>query len=365
MRGHLRRPTFRRRTAARTRCPDALSLGVRMREVWQSGSNSPERLLWRTDRHREANQPIRTIRPPTSCARPRQGSQFHDVLLAGVLLAAPRTDPNNPSRSPGRRSVSAVGTARTVAVVNQKGGVGKTTTTLGLASAAREASRRILVVDLDPQASSTWILGIDPDDVEFSVEDVLDGRSARPAIVSSTWGEEVDVLPSSRSLQSSEGGRSTTSLRRALNSIQDSSDPYDAILIDCPPALGSITESGLAAARHALIVVEPSALGLRGVEAVADTIDRVWEKQNPDLEVAGVIVNRVPAVSSEADRQLEILNRTVGRRAVWEPYVPQRVILAEAISARLPIHDMGARANDVAYVFDALWRRLWRRIKSD
>ena len=261
--------------------------------------------------------------------------------------------------------MTAVGTARTVAVVNQKGGVGKTTTTLGLASAAREAGRRILVVDLDPQASSTWILGIDPDDVEYSVEDVLDGRSARPAIVCSAWGEEVDILPSSRSLQSSESGRSTTSLRKALNSIQDSSDPYDAILIDCPPALGSITESGLAAARHALIVVEPSALGLRGVEAVADTIDRVWEKQNPDLEVAGVIVNRVPAVSSEAERQLEILNRTVGRRAVWEPYVPQRVILAEAISARLPIHDMGARGSDVAHVFDALWRRLWRRIRSD
>ncbi len=260
--------------------------------------------------------------------------------------------------------MTSIGTSRTVAIVNQKGGVGKTTTTLGLASAAREAGRRILVVDLDPQASSTWVLGVDPDDVESSVEDVLDGRSARSAIVSSSWGEDVDVLPSTRSLQSSETGRSTTALRRALASIQDSSDPYDVILIDCPPALGSITESGLAAARHALIVVEPSALGLRGVEAVADTIDHVWEKQNPDLEVAGVIVNRVPAVSSEAERQLDLLNRTVGRRAVWEPYVPQRVILSEAITLRRPIHDMGARAADVAEIFDALWKRLWRRVKA-
>jgi chromosome partitioning protein len=260
--------------------------------------------------------------------------------------------------------VSSVGTSRTVAIVNQKGGVGKTTTTLGLASAAREAGRRVLVVDLDPQASSTWILGVDPDEVDMSVADVLDGRSARSAIVPSAWGDEIDVLPSTRTLQASETGRSTTALRRALVTIQDSADPYDAILIDCPPALGSITESGLSAARHALIVVEPSALGLRGVEAVADTIDHVWEKQNPDLEVAGVLVNRVPAVSSEAERQLDILNRTVGRRSVWEPYVPQRVILSEAVSQRRAIHDMGARATDVCDIFDALWRRLWRRIKS-
>lgn len=260
--------------------------------------------------------------------------------------------------------MSTVGTSRTVAVVNQKGGVGKTTVTLGLASAAREAGRRVLVVDLDPQASSTWILGVDPDELEASVEDVLDGRSARPVIVSSAWGEEVDVLPATRTLQASETGRTTAALRRSLVSIQDSADPYDAILIDCPPALGSITESGLTAAGHALIVVEPSALGLRGVEAVADTIDRVWEKQNPDLEVAGVIVNRVPAVSSEAERQLDLLNRTVGRRSVWEPYVPQRVILSEAVSLRRPIHDMGARATDVADVFDALWRKLWRRLKT-
>jgi cellulose biosynthesis protein BcsQ len=260
--------------------------------------------------------------------------------------------------------MSSVGTSRTVAVVNQKGGVGKTTITLGLASAARQAGRRVLVVDLDPQASSTWILGIDPAELDASVEDVLDGRSARPVILPSRWGEEVDVLPSSRSLQTSETGKSTTALRRALNAIQDSSDPYDAILIDCPPALGSITESGLTSAGHALIVVEPSALGLRGVEAVADTIDRVWERQNPELEVAGVIVNRVPAVSSEAERQLDALNRTVGRRAVWEPYVPQRVILSEAVSLRRPIHDMGARAVDVADIFDSLWRRLWRRLKT-
>ncbi|MFM1751374.1 MAG: hypothetical protein RL119_336 [Actinomycetota bacterium] len=253
---------------------------------------------------------------------------------------------------------------RTVVIVNQKGGVGKTTTTLGLASAARQAGRRVLVVDLDPQASSTWILGIDPSEVELSVEEALQGRSIKTAITQSHWGPLVDLVPSSSSLQTYESARSVSSLRRALSTLQQSSGAYDAILIDCPPALGSLTMSGLTAAQHALVVVEPSALGLRGIEAVADSIDAAWEKNNPELELTGVIVNRVPAVSAEAERQLEILTRNVGRRAVWEPFIPQRVIVNEAVGERRAIHSMGARGSDVAEVFDALWRKLWRKLRS-
>ena len=253
---------------------------------------------------------------------------------------------------------------RTVVIVNQKGGVGKTTTTLGLASAAREAGRRVLIVDLDPQASSTWILGLDPSEVEVSVQEALEGRSIKSAITSSNWGPLVDVVPSSGSLQIYESSRSVTSLRRALANLQQGAGAYDAILIDCPPALGSLTMSGLTAAQHALVVVEPSALGLRGIEAVADSIDAAWEKNNPDLELTGVIVNRVPAVSIEAERQLEILARNVGRRSVWEPYIPQRVIINEAVGERRPIHSMGARGSDVAEVFDSLWRKLWRKLRT-
>lgn len=253
---------------------------------------------------------------------------------------------------------------RTVVIVNQKGGVGKTTTTLGLASAARQAGRRILVVDLDPQASSTWILGLDPAEVVLSVEEALQGRSVKSAITSTHWGPLVDLVPSSGTLQAYESARSLTALRRALANVQHGADAYDAILIDCPPALGNLTMSGLIAAQHALVVVEPSALGLRGIEAVADSIDAAWEKHNPDLELTGVIVNRVPAVSVEAERQLEILARNVGRRAVWEPYIPQRVIVNEAVGERRALHSMGARASDVAEVFDALWRKLWRKIRT-
>ena len=245
---------------------------------------------------------------------------------------------------------------RTLAVLNQKGGVGKTTVTLGLASAAATAGRRVLVVDLDPQGASTWVLGVDPATSTGSVADLLDpdGPAAHELIVASGWGDQVDVLPGSARLQQLEQG-SSQRLRQQLTRVEQR---YDAILIDCPPSLGNLTRSALTAARHALIVVEPSALGLRGIGGVADLIDEVWDSTNPDLELAGVILNRVPAVSSEAERRIAELARIVGRKAIWQPPVPQRVILNQAVGDRRPIHSFGARAADPIHAFDKLWRKV-------
>ena len=157
-----------------------------------------------------------------------------------------------------------------VAVLNQKGGVGKTTVTLGLASAAAAAGHRVLVVDLDPQASSTWVLGLDPSRVDVSTADVLGRTAAGKAMVPSAWGGEVWVIPASPRLLAREHGGNPTRLRDALVEV---SDQFHAVLIDCPPSLGALSASALSAASHAVIVVEPSALGLRGIGAVADLVD--------------------------------------------------------------------------------------------
>ena len=249
---------------------------------------------------------------------------------------------------------------RTLAIVNQKGGVGKTTVTLGLASAAASANRRVLVVDLDPQAASTWVLGIDPSTLDASVTDLLTSGHApvESVIQRSAWSDAIDVLPSDGALQPFESGQSKR-LRRALTPIESS---YDAILIDCPPSLGNLTRSALTASRHALIVVEPSTLGLRGIGGVADLIDDVWDATNPDLELAGVVLNRVPAISSEAERRIDELARIVGRPTIWAPHVPQRVVFNQAVGERRSIHSFGARAAHPIAVFDALWRRLRRTI---
>jgi len=135
------------------------------------------------------------------------------------------------------------------------------------------------------------------------------------------------------------------------------------VLIDCPPSLGTLTRSALTAARHALVVVEPSALGLRGIGGVADAIDEVWDRDNPDLELSGVVLNRVPAVSAEARLRIDELVRIVGRSAIWTPPVPQRVVLNRAIGERLPIHAYGSRAADAIDAFDRLWVRLRRALR--
>jgi chromosome partitioning protein len=163
-----------------------------------------------------------------------------------------------------------------VAVVNQKGGVGKTTVTLGLASAGWAAGKRILVVDADPQANATWALGFEPEGVVYGVSRaVLANRSgaARPGIVQSTWPEgrgRVDVLPGSGDLIEREievgKKRLARRLRKALEGVEEN---YDLVLIDCSPALGQMTTNALAAADFALIVVEPAALSARGVNAIS------------------------------------------------------------------------------------------------
>jgi cellulose biosynthesis protein BcsQ len=256
-----------------------------------------------------------------------------------------------------------------VTMLNQKGGVGKTSVTLGLASAAMEAGRRVLVVDLDPQGSSTWVLAdaeLDNGRAVPAVDRLLAGggvSTATRAVRPSAWGDGVDLVPARPELARWERatGRDATRLRPALLGLVDG---YDAILVDCPPSLGHLTRAGLAAADLAVIVVEPSALGLRGVHAVADTIDGVWDEENPDLDLAGVIVNKVPGVSVEAERRLDELVRVVGRRAIWKPMVPQRVIASQAIAERRPIHSYGWRAADLIETYDSLWASLRRRCRQ-
>jgi cellulose biosynthesis protein BcsQ len=198
------------------------------------------------------------------------------------------------------------------------------------------------------------VLGHDPTDDRPSTADVLGAGRAPLNVLMSHWGLEVDVVPSSPSLQDHEAGKPKR-LRRALHQV---ADEYDAVLIDCPPSLGNLTMSGLIAADLALIVVEPAALGLRGIGSVADAIDEVWNTHNSDLELAGVIVNKVPAISGEAERRYEELARIVGRKTIWQPSVPQRVIVNQAIGERRPIHSYGARSADVSQAFDQLWVKL-------
>lgn len=250
----------------------------------------------------------------------------------------------------------------TVAILNQKGGVGKTTVTLGIASAAWAQGRRVLVIDLDAQANATWALGVEPQWENYGTGDAIQANregAAASMITQSGWGPEVWLLPAGADLIATEtqtGRRGATHrLRRALEGV---TADFDLVLIDCPPSLGLNTVNALVAATQALVVAEPSIFGVRGVTPVLSLIEQVWEQHNDDLEFAGVILNRVPPKSADAHAQAHALAALVGSRAIWSPRLPHRVIINEAHAERAPIHAYGRRAGELPEIFDVYLRKL-------
>jgi chromosome partitioning protein len=252
----------------------------------------------------------------------------------------------------------------TVALMNQKGGVGKTSVTLGLAGAAQKAGLRTLVADLDPQANATWGLDVEVDAHAARLLDVLwsnEVGAAADLLHPSGWGEQVDCLPATSEMVQFEARPLRVDpedrLRRALTGTFEQ---YDLILLDCPPSLGRITTNALVAADRVLVVAEPSALSLLGVEAVDRLIGAVAPHHDSGVTLDGIIVNKMPARGREAERQLDALGALAGRRQVWRPAVPLRAVMTEAMADRTPIQWWGYRARDLVEVFDSLLRRLRR-----
>ena len=180
--------------------------------------------------------------------------------------------------------------SRIVAVANQKGGVAKTTTVASTGAAVADTGRKVLLIDLDPQACLTFAMGVEADEVQFSVHDVLLGRiGARMAIVPTAEGP--DLLPASIELSGAEmqlanrTGREYV-LREALAEV---SSDYDIVLIDCSPSLGVLTINALTAAQEVLIPMQAETLSHRGVAQLLETVEDVRRYTNRNLRVMGVL----------------------------------------------------------------------------
>jgi chromosome partitioning protein len=180
-------------------------------------------------------------------------------------------------------------TATVVAFANQKGGVGKTTTTLSVAAGMAELGRAVLVVDLDPQACLTFSLGYDPDQVEPSLNDTVVGRATLAQTI--VQHGEVDVAPANIDLAGAEVTLLSRTGREYLlrGELADLLDSYDAVLIDCAPSLGVLTINGLTAADQVVIPVQCETLAHRGVSQLLDTIGDVRRLTNRNLEVRGLV----------------------------------------------------------------------------
>jgi len=223
--------------------------------------------------------------------------------------------------------------SRTIAVANQKGGVAKTTTVASLGAALVERGRKVLLVDLDAQSCLTFSLGIDPEEVELSVHDVLLGR-VQPAMAILPTEDGVDLLPSTIELAGTEAQLLTRPGREFVlrTALEEVADAYDVILLDCSPSLGVLTLNALTAADEVIIPLQCEMLSHRGVGQLLDTITDVKRILNRDLQVLGVLPTMFDARTNHSRAVLADVAERYGL-AVLEPPIPKSVRFAEAPAA--------------------------------
>ncbi len=218
----------------------------------------------------------------------------------------------------------------TLAVVNQKGGVAKTTTVISLGAALVELDCRVLLVDLDPQACLTFSVGLDPEHLDLSVHDVLLGRVAAGLAIQPTT-DGVDVLPATIDLAGAEAhllmrtGREYV-LAEALEPVLPD---YDFVLLDCSPSLGVLTLNALTAADTVLIPLQCETLSHRGVGHLLDTVREVQKRTNRDLEVLGVLPTLFDGRTNHSRAVLDDVSGRYGLE-VLEPPIPKSIRFAEA-----------------------------------
>lgn len=253
---------------------------------------------------------------------------------------------------------------KVLAIANQKGGVGKTTTCINLAASLAATKRKVLLVDLDPQGNATMGSGIDKSDLEFSVYELLTGRCELKQALQRSENGGYDILPANADLTAAEVElldvkMKESRLRYALSSLRSQ---YDYILIDCPPSLNMLTVNGLVAADGVIIPMQCEYYALEGLSALVNTIQRISSVLNPALQIEGLLRTMYdPRNSLTLDVSAQLTSHFGDQ--LYQTVIPRNVRLAEAPSFGMPAlkYDKQSRGA-VAYL--ALAGEVVRRSKQ-
>ncbi|MBR5756381.1 MAG: ParA family protein [Firmicutes bacterium] len=236
---------------------------------------------------------------------------------------------------------------KAIAIFNQKGGVGKTTTNINLAACLAKKNRKILVMDIDPQGNTTTGLGISKAGLDYTCYDLLIDENIDPfRTVYKTRVEGLDIVPASVDLAGAEielvqlEGRE----KRLKNAIDKIRKFYDYIFIDCPPSLGLLTINALTAVDSVLIPIQCEFYALEGVSQLVSTIELVNRSMNPNLEIEGVILSMYDGRTNLSIQVVEEIKKYFGNK-LYSTVIPRNVRLAEAPSYGLPITDYDPKSK--------------------
>lgn len=262
----------------------------------------------------------------------------NDSIQPG-LIDNPGTEESEEKEFPVPAPLESHGPARVISMCNQKGGVGKTTTTINLGAALAELGRKVLIVDFDPQGAASAGLGINAHELDSTIYDLL--VASRPdirTVIHETTVEGLDIVPANIDLSAAEVQlvnevAREQALKRVLRPVLDE---YDVILVDCQPSLGLLTINALTASHGVIIPLETEFFALRGVALLVETVERVKDRLNATLEIDGILATMVDSRTLHSREVLERLEQAFGEQ-LFDTRIRRTIKFPDASVANEPI----------------------------